>query len=127
MGATSNESKQRWNAANYTQVNISLPQEIASGFKAKCSSAGVSMRSEIERFMSGSTPSLAMSYPLTTRRGRRKAVKKAEQLIEAIIAAEAAYLENIPENLTNSKCYATAEDTLSALEEALNILGEAYQ
>jgi hypothetical protein len=126
MEAVSNEPGRRWNEANYTQMNVLLPPEIVTGFRAKCAKTGVSMRSEIVRFMSGSTPSKPARMPITTRRERRKAVKTIITLLEEIIAAEAAYAENIPENLKNGAAYDAAEQTVSALEEALSNLVEAY-
>jgi len=123
MGATSNEAKQRWKDGNYTQVNVSLPPETVTAFKAKCSAAGVSMRSEISKFMDGGVPA---PISVKTRRDRRKAVKAMIRRLEAVIAAETGYAENIPENLQGSVFHEAAEDTVSELEEALAILSEAY-
>jgi hypothetical protein len=127
MGATSNESKQRWKEANYAQLNVSLPPEIVSGFKARCLAANVSMRGELSKLMSGAAPPKPARVRLETRRDRRKAVKKMVECLEDIIGAETGYIERIPENLANSAIYEAAEETVSALGEALEILGEAYK
>ena len=128
MGNTSNKSKQCWNANHYTQVKVSVPPELAADFKAKCSADGVSMASEISRFMRGqsadSNPSPANPY--ATRQQRRKALAMLIGQLEAIMDAEQSYQENIPENLQNGSLYDAAEQTVSALDDALNILGDAY-
>jgi hypothetical protein len=120
-------STKRWNEENYTQMNVLLPPEVVSAFKAKCAGSGVSMRSEICKFMAGSMPQKPARMPVTTRRDRRKAVNKIIQWLEEIAGAEAGYAENIPGNLKNGDACAAAEETVSALEEALGILVEAYQ
>jgi predicted RNase H-like HicB family nuclease len=43
-----------------------------------------------------------------------------------MLYAEASYMENIPENLKNGSLYETAEEAVSALEEAINLLTEVY-
>jgi len=126
MAATSNESKQRRNNANYTQVKVSVNQEIAAEFKAKCQCAGVSMASEISRFMSGQTPKKA-TPKVSTRRERRRALDNAIMLLESIVDAEQDYKHNIPINLQNSQRYEAAEHTVSTLEEALNILYNTFE
>ena len=110
---------------DYTQVKVSVAPEIAAEFKARCVSAGVSMAGELSSFMSlhKCTP----KKPSTkTRQLRRKVLKSLIQQLEEILHAEQQYLDNIPANLQNSQVYEAAELTVTALEEALNILNEAY-
>ena len=130
MGAASNEIKQRWNANHYTQVKVSVPPELAVAFKAKCEGAGVSMASEISRFMreytSRHSPVKAQTNPFETRPQRRKAFNAIIEQLRAIMDAEQTYLDNIPENLQCSRFYEAAESSISALDEALDILSEAY-
>jgi hypothetical protein len=128
MGTTSTAVKQRWNAGHYTQVKVSVPKDTAAAFKAGCLSAGVSMASEIIRFMSGQTGAGCHLKPSahTTRQQRRKALNNVIASIQAIMDAEQNYLENIPVNLQNSSLHDAAEQTVSALDEALSILGDAY-
>ena len=128
MGTASNETKQRWNTAHYTQVKVSVPPDIAAAFKERCMADGVSMAGEISRFMSGQNrqaPKVSAD-PYDTRRKRRKALSALAGQLEAIHDAEQQYLDNIPENLRNSRTYEAAEQTVAGLEEALNILSEAY-
>jgi hypothetical protein len=60
------------------------------------------------------------------RRHRRKAIKSMAIQLSMIRDAEEAYMDNIPENLRNSSRYTAAEQTLELLEEALELLREAY-
>ena len=130
MGATSSEVKKRWNDAHYTQIKVSVVPEVAASFKTRCQSLGVSMASEISRFMSGGTQAGHSSVPsialYATRQKRRKALKSLTGQLEAILSAEQQYVDNIPANLQNSRLYDAAEQTVTALEDALNILSEAY-
>jgi len=133
MGSTSNSAKQRWNASRYTQLKIAAAPELAASFKAKCASEGVSMASEISRFMGAkvggartSELPLPSADPYGTRQKRRKAVSKVIMQIKYIKAAEQRYLGNIPINLQGSSLYAAAEETVAALDDALDSLSEAY-
>jgi len=125
MNSTSNEAKQRWNGAHYTQVKVSIKKEIATEFKAKCQRNGVSMASEISRFMCGQSPKKA-EPKVSTRQQRRKTLNKAIMLLEAIADAEQDYKDNIPINLQNSQRYEAAEQAVSMLEESLNILYNTF-
>ena len=124
MGVPSNEAKQLWNRTHYTQVKVSVQPEIAAAFQKKCLAEGVSMASEISRFMSGKE--LKKTDNVSTRQRRRKALYALIRQLEEICGAERAYLENIPANLQNSQVYEAADQTVSALEEALGVLSEAY-
>jgi hypothetical protein len=110
--------------ANYTQIKVSVQPEIAANFRAKCLDEGVSMASEISRFMSGKE--MRKTDPCSTRQRRRKAVVAGIGHLETICDAEIAYLENIPANLQNSVVYEAAEQAVSAMEAALNSLHGAY-
>ena len=131
MGRTSNEAKQHWNANHYTQLKISVDPELVAAFKAKCISEGVSMASEISKFMtvktSGvSSPPLVSTLPYGTRQKRRKAISKMIAMLTDIKDAEQGYLDRIPVNLQSSDLYEAAEETVGILEEAADILLEAY-
>ena len=134
MGKASNEAKQHWNSAHYTQVKLSVNPEIAATFKASCFKKGVSMASEIARFMreeSGvadhsGTDSSKSSIAVGTRAQRRKAVKHILESLGHIIDAETQYMDNMPQNLRNSHNYDIAEQSLASLEDALELLENAY-
>lgn len=126
MGLTSNETKQRWNSEHYVQLKVSVKPDLAAAFKAKCLADGVSMTSEISRFISGQAHSTQQTDIYATRQRRRKSLASLIVQIEAVLEGERTYLENIPQNLQGSRLYEAAELTVSALEEALCILSEAY-
>jgi len=123
MGRTSNESKQSWNKAHYTQVKVSVQPEIAAAFKKKCQTKGVSMASEIARFMSGE---IKKADTCSTRGRRRKALIYVIAQLEEICDAETQYWHNIPINLQNGESYESAEQAANAMEEALGLLYDAY-
>ena len=124
MGKTSNEAKQRWNYAHYTQIKVSVQPKIAAEFKKKCQAKGVSMTSEISRFMSreNKNPDIC-----STRRRRKKALFVLIAQLEEIRDAEKEYWDNIPINLQNGPAYEAAEQAVSAIEEAYAILCHAYE
>ena len=123
MGTTSNESKQRWNNVHYTQIKVSVQPEIAAKFKNKCQVKGVSMTSEISRFMSGENKK---AEPCSTRQLRRKALLSIIAQLDKICDAEKLYLDNIPINLQSGPAYEAAEQAVSLMEEALGLLDQAY-
>jgi hypothetical protein len=126
------ESKKRWEAENYTQIKVAVPKEVAGEFSAYCTERGVSVRGEILRFMESRTAQgkqraeNKLQSPASTRPKRRKAVNELCMRLESILNAEQEYIGKIPENLMNSIVYERAEETVSALEEALGLLSEAY-
>ena len=114
--------------ASYTQVNVSVCQEVAEAFKAACGRAGTSMRSEISRFMS-SYPSAAIkpaAVKIGTRPERRKAVQAMTLALEAIRAAEEGYRDRIPEPLQAGQAFENADNAVERLEEAISALEEAF-
>jgi len=123
MGVTSNEAKQHWNRTHYTQIKVSVQPEIAAKFKAKCQTKGVSMASEISRFMSGENKKPDIC---STRQRRRRALVSIITQLEEIFYAEKQYWDNIPINLQNAPAYEAAEQAATAMEEALELLYQAY-
>jgi hypothetical protein len=123
--------KKEFGYMNRTQVKISAPVEIAASFKAECSVAGVSMASEIIRFMSGNDAKAPLKKPsadsVSTRQKRRRVIHRVIRLIETVLEAEMQYLENIPENLQSGPMYEMAEQTISNLEEAIEFLNGAFE
>ena len=130
MGSTSSAAKQRWNEGNYTQVKVWAPREIAVEFKAKCKTANVSMASELTRFMSSgachSHTGKGKAPAIATRLQRRKAVGAIIQELQGILEAENEYIDNMPPGVSESSKREAADETVEALEEALEALGGAY-
>ena len=112
----------------YTQVKVSVPSGLASAFKAYCGDAGLTMKGELSRFMALCVKSTADPSPLPTmtRGARRKAVSAVVCTLRRICDAEAAYLDNIPENLRSGPACEASERSVEALDEAMDILTEAF-
>ena len=130
MGNTSNAAKQKWCKENLTQVKVSVPPEIAAAFKAKCQANGVSMAGELSCFMSGRSrenpPRKIAALAVATRPQRRKAVGALVQHLEKILDAENGYIDSMPPGIDGSIRRDAADETVAALEEALDILSGAY-
>jgi monoamine oxidase len=130
LGNTSNQAKQRWNTDNYTQVKVSVKPETAAAFKAACAASNVSMSGVISQFMAkycgSATKKGGYSPELSTKRQRRAAVRFSITLLERIKTNEEQYRDNIPENLQGSIAFETAENSISALCEAIDLLETAY-
>ena len=130
MGSPSTKAKQRYNANNYKQVKISVKPEAAAAFKAACEAAGVSMASELSLFMnqySGACSNKGGYSPgLSTKRMRRAAVANTVQLLERIKSNEERCRDNIPENLQGGPAFDNAEQSISLLDEAIELLESVY-
>jgi len=133
VGVTSNAAKQNWNAAHYTQIKVSVKPEIAAKFRAACETSGESMACVLSGFMEeyAAIPAKKKGkhahIQTTTRRLRRIAMKSLLASLGQIRDAEEAYRDNIPENLTGSSAYEAADECVSLLTEAIDILEAAYQ
>jgi hypothetical protein len=119
------------NALKDRQFKVSIERDLAETFKTSCAARGVSMASEISRFMrevSGVPLPSAVVIPdsISTRRNRRNAVAKIAACLRTIADAEDNYKENIPDNLKGGTAYDAAAATVDALEEATSLLEEAF-
>ena len=124
------ESKKRWNAANYKQLNLSVNPELYKAFQLACKQNGSSMRRAITEFMSSYAEAPAAikktAKVRNDRNHRRKAVKIIIGQLTNIQENEEAYKNNIPENLQSSSRYAAAEQAIEAMETAIELLNEAF-
>lgn len=116
---------------DYKQVKVWADQEIAAAFKAACAKSGVSMAQELSRFMAERAEILGYinnknEGRTKNRQWRRKEVGKFIQALEEILDLEETYKNNVPENLQNGPAYLDAEETIEALERAIDILREAF-
>ena len=130
MKTTTGNSEQK-SQTRYTQLKVSISEELAVAFKATCRADKVSMASELSKFMAtrsgtGDCAGRREKDALTSRNGRRKRVNALIQALEQIKSAEERYMDAIPENLTGSIRYDNAEVSVNALEEAIAALAEAY-
>ncbi|MCL1981795.1 MAG: hypothetical protein FWG53_01715 [Clostridiales bacterium] len=131
MGNAANMAKTKWNSAHYTQVKIAVDPKIATAFKSACAASGVSMAGELSRYMSqyGSIVKKTKSkpaYDASTRRQRRKIVATATQLMEQVLDGEICSHENVPENLQGASAYESAEESISVIENVIELLYEIY-
>ena len=116
--------------AKTRQLKISVEPGVADAFKAACAASGVSMASELSRFMRGhaGAPATAKAHDRTSTRGRRrKTVREAISLLNAVAEAEEAYRAAIPENLSGGSAHDAAQAAVEALEEAISILEGAFE
>ena len=123
------QSKQRWNAAHYTQVKISVAPEVASAFKAACAGYGVSMANVLSKHMAEYSDIAGKSKrnpEYATKRQRRAAVKSIMGQLVLIRDAQERCRDNIPENLQDSDIYEVADESVSMLDEAIDLLGSIY-
>jgi flagellar biosynthesis chaperone FliJ len=115
------------------QVKISVAPELAESFKSACASAGVSMAAEISKYMLERIDALsdiarknANKSNIDTRGKRRRHISLIVTQLEAIMERENVYMDNIPDNLKTSQAYENAEQSVDALEQAIEVLKEAY-
>jgi len=123
------QAKKRWNAKNYTVIKVSAEPGVAAAFKAACTATGVSMNGKLTQFMSeyGGTAAKPDPKPdYSTRRRRRTAVKRLTEQTEQIRDAEEQCRDNIPENLQRSSVYDRADECVSILDEAIELLKSIY-
>jgi hypothetical protein len=131
MGITSSISKPDEAIASQKQVKVLVDAEIANAFKAACIDAGVSMAGELAEFMSGYSkvakkPRLPTG-DISTRRKRRKKIGAIISQIERIKEAEMRYHDNFPENLRTSAPFKSAEESIFAMGEIIELLGSVYE
>jgi hypothetical protein len=131
MGKSATEAKNKYNAANYTQVKVAVNPEVAAAFKAACQADQVSMAGELSDFMAsrcGRPPAQGKVKTdlLTSRGGRRKMLAALIGQLEEIKEAESRYCDAIPQNLRSSQRYDNAQQSITAMEEALDALYTAY-
>jgi len=114
--------------ASYAQVKVSVRPEVAEAFKSACGKAGLSMASEMSRFMSAypAAATKPATVKIGTRQERRKAVRTITAALEAIHTAEERYRDNIPDNLQSGQAYENADNTVDRLQEAISALAEAF-
>jgi len=118
------------NATNYTQIKVSVTPEIAAAFKAACKADKVSMAGVLSEFMANRADARAEGRaarnPLASRGGRRLLLDGLIRQLEQIREAEEAYRDAIPENLSESIRHENADQSVSAMEEAIDMLKDAY-
>ena len=108
-----------------TQVKFTIDSDIVAPFKARCVSEGVSMASEIARFMQARKPRRGTETPCLTRPLRRKSVAVIIDSLNAILSAEEDYRDSIPEQFAQR--HDDSEYSCDQLSEAISLLEDAFQ
>ena len=130
MGKTSSQSKQKWNERHYIPVKALVKPEIAIAFKTACADAGTSMASELSNFMEmyANPPqeNTKATANVKTLGNRRKAMALIHALMIEMRNAEEELMNNTPENLRSSSRYEDADERMSRLDEALDIIDDIY-
>jgi hypothetical protein len=113
------------------QVKVSVPVSVATAFKEACALGNVSMASKLTQFMVEFSdikphPKANPQPDYTTRRKRRKATNAIITQLNHIKSFEEQYMENMPENLQGSDNYELADEIVSMLDEAIELLESIY-
>jgi hypothetical protein len=107
-----------------TQVKFTIETAIVSAFKDRCAGEGVSMTSEIQRFMKRCRPTKEVESRMLTRPLRRKAVMGIIGLLNDIMESEVDYRDAIPEQF--GQRIEAADHACELLAEAVACLEEAF-
>jgi stalled ribosome rescue protein Dom34 len=126
---TATQAKKRWNERHYTQIKASVDPDVAVAFKMACVASNVSMAAVLTQLMTEYSNAAKKHEPTpdySTRRVRRAAMARIVRQMEEIMAAEEKYRDNIPENLRGSVVFDKADESVSLLEETIELLGSIY-
>ena len=131
MSSAANRAKTKWNAEHYKQIKVFVDPIIAAAFKTACARAGCSMAGELSRLMAEYSAAVKERKPaavdtVSTRSKRHKAVNSLIVQMEQIRNAEENYQSNIPDNLRNSSRNEAAEQSISIMDDVIELLGEIY-
>ena len=132
MTDISNTTKGGEIAAKHKQVKVLVDAGIADAFKTACTYAGVSMASELSRFMAEYSKSAVKRKPsskieeASTRKKRRQIINYVTHLVELARDGEEAYRWRIPVNLQNSTIYESSEESSSVMDDIIDLLGAVY-
>jgi len=131
MGKVANQAKTRWNAEHYMQVKVYVEPDVATGFKRKCQSAGVSMASVVSQFMEDYSKTAVKRKPPpvedgSTKKKRRQLIDRAARLVEIARDGEESAKDNTPENLKGTDRYMESEESISKMDEIIDLLGDVY-
>ena len=131
MGIAASKATAKWVAANLKQVKVAVNPDIAISFKSACETEGVSMASELSRFMAeyckvSKKRAPVLQEDVSTRRKRRKLVTDTIGRMKRVRDAEIRYKDNFPENLRGTSMYESTEESISVIEETIELLESIY-
>jgi len=122
--------RKEWNAANYKQINVALPPDLADAFKAVCKAHGEAARQVMVRLISEyvNKPlppvSGAAAPDYSTLKARRTATQEVLNKLEELREAAEQYRDGIPENMYNR--LENAENVVTAYDEAIAAMEDMY-
>ena len=118
---------------SFKQLKVSVEPDLAESFKTACINAGVPMAAELSAFMAARAGTMlrtavkaAKNDGYDTRAKRRHHVNQIVIQLETIMGFEDAYRAKIPENLQSGPAYENAELAIDTLEQAIDLLKDAY-
>ena len=116
-------------ADNNRQLKITVDKEIASAFKAACTTANVSMATVLTQFMTdysntAKTRKKQAAPDYSSRQRRRVATHAIIRQLSQIKSFEEEYMDKIPEQFTQR--YEEAEHACNQLTEAIDCLEEVF-
>ena len=108
-----------------------MDPDIASVFKRKCKSVGVSIASVLSQFMADySKSTVKRKAPLvedsSIKKKRRLLIDHAARLVEAARYGEEIARDNTPKNLQSTERCTASEDSISKMDEIIDLLYEVY-
>ena len=130
-----NTAKQQWNAAHYSQIKVSVDKNVAAAFKKACFVSNVSMAKALTAFMfSFSHPDVKTKnlfsrndiVSLATKKQRRTMANFHINGLQQIKAAQESARDNIPLNLQNSAVFDIADNTIDLLDQAIDLISDAF-
>jgi len=63
---------------------------------------------------------------LDTRKRRRAAIKAIAARLDEVLTAEECYRDNVPENLEGSKWHEASEDSISVMQDIIDLMSDIY-
>lgn len=110
------------------QVKVSVKPEVAHAFKAACKANDTTMTKQLSDFMSryGKVQKSGYAPNLSSRRQRRAAMRIIMHQLERVRENEERYRDNIPENLQGGSPFELADQSVSIIDEALDLLASVY-
>ena len=118
------------NTKTTTQVKVSINSDTAFAFKTACISANQSMVAVLSQFMGQyaniATVKNGYAPDLSSRRQRRAAIHDLMRQLQRVRDSEENYRDNIPDNLQGSSVFDKADQCVTLLDEALDLLDSAY-
>ena len=131
MSSAANRAKTKWNSEHYKQVKVSIDPAVAAAFKSACEKSGLSMASVLSQLMakysnSAAARKAAAKDDVSTRKKRRALVGALAQQLQKVRDAEESYMLGIPENLQGSSRFEAAEESVSAMDDVIDLIGDIY-